>query len=141
VSDKVENCSKLNSFCGAGQRHNSAAKSLQHVAGISCRFNLERVALRLLRFALAFLHSVGCGKLPISVWLGAQGTGMQFTSFLGGCTTRGTRHGQNLLQGEFLGFHRAKVQRSRAGKCSKLLSFDTLTNRPVSVGLASGFQQ
>jgi hypothetical protein len=30
---------------------------------------------------------------------------MQFTSFLRRCTTSGTRHGKNLFQGEFPGFH------------------------------------
>jgi hypothetical protein len=38
-------------------------------------------------------HGVGCGKFPISVWLGAQGTGVQFTRFLDRCTTSRTRHG------------------------------------------------
>ena len=48
---------------------------------------------RLLSFALASFHGLGCGKFPISVRLGTQGTRMQFASFLGRCTTSRTRHG------------------------------------------------
>ncbi len=48
----------------------------------------RRLSLAGLRF-----HDLGCGEFPISVWLGAQGTGMQFTSFPDRCTTGITRHG------------------------------------------------
>jgi len=41
----------------------------------------------------AWFHGLGCGKFSISVWLGAPGTRMQFTSFLDRCATTWTRHG------------------------------------------------
>jgi hypothetical protein len=40
-----------------------------------------------------FFHGLGCGELPIPVWLGARGARMQFTNFADCCTTRVTRHG------------------------------------------------
>jgi hypothetical protein len=46
-----------------------------------------------LSFAELRFHGLGCGKFAISVGLGAQGTRMQFASFLGRCTTSRTRHG------------------------------------------------
>jgi hypothetical protein len=60
---------------------------------------------RLLSFALAPFHSLGGGKFPIPVWLGAPGTRMQFTSFMDRCATSRTRHGEYLFQREFLAFH------------------------------------
>ena len=38
-------------------------------------------------------HGLSCGKFPISVWFGAWGTSMQFTSFPDRCTASSTRHG------------------------------------------------
>jgi len=60
---------------------------------------------RRLSFGGLRFHGLGCGKFPIPVWLGAQGAGMQFASFLGCCTTSWARHGQYLLAGEFFGLH------------------------------------
>jgi hypothetical protein len=48
---------------------------------------------RLLSFAGLRFHGLGCGKFPISVWLGAQGIRLQFTDFRGLCTTSWARHG------------------------------------------------
>jgi hypothetical protein len=48
---------------------------------------------RLLSFTGLRFYGLGCGEFPISVGLVAQGTRMQFTSFLGRCTTSRTRHG------------------------------------------------
>jgi hypothetical protein len=47
----------------------------------------------LLSFADLRFHGLGCEKIPISVRLGARGTGMQLTSFPDRCTTRSTRRG------------------------------------------------
>ena len=44
-------------------------------------------------FARLRFHGLGCGKLSISVWLGAPSTGMQDTTFLERCSTGRTRHG------------------------------------------------
>ncbi len=48
---------------------------------------------RLLSFAQLRFHSLGGGKFPISVGLGAQSTRVQFASLLLGCTTSRTRYG------------------------------------------------
>ena len=48
---------------------------------------------RQLSFAGLRFHGLGCGKFPISVWLGARGTRMQFTSLLDRRTTSRARHG------------------------------------------------
>jgi hypothetical protein len=87
-----------------------------------------------LSFAGLRFHGLSCGKFPISMWLGAQGARMQFTSFLGRRTTSRTRHGEYLFQREFLGFHYHMMQRSTAGKCPILLIFNTLAQRQVSLG-------
>ncbi len=92
-------------------------------------------------FAGLRFHDLGCGKFPISVWLGAQGARMQFTSFLGRCTTSRTRHGEYLFQGEVLGFHYHMMQGSIAEKCSILLIFNTLAKRQVSLGPPDGSHQ
>ena len=49
--------------------------------------------IELIEFAALHFHGLGSGKFPISVWLEAQGTRMQFASFPGRCTTSRTRHG------------------------------------------------
>jgi hypothetical protein len=66
--------------------------------GIICLRKRAPWPHRLLSFAGLRFRGLGCGKFPISVWLGAQGTGMQFTSFLGGCTTCRTRYGYICLR-------------------------------------------
>ena len=38
-------------------------------------------------------HSLGSGEFPVSVWLGARSTRVQFTNFPDRRTTSGTRHG------------------------------------------------
>jgi hypothetical protein len=98
-------------------------------------------AHRLLSFSGLHFHGLGYGKFPVSVWLGAQGTRMQFTSFLGRCTASRTRHGEYLFSGEFFGFHRdiprynaTILQRER---CSILLIFNTL----AKAGLYSARQR
>jgi hypothetical protein len=91
-------------------------------------------AHRLLSFAGLHFHGLGCGRFPVSVWLGAQGTRMQFTSFLGRCTASRTRHGEYLFPGEFFGFYRYITQRSPAGK---MLIFNTL----AKAGLHSARQR
>jgi hypothetical protein len=48
---------------------------------------------RVLSFARLRFHGLGGGKFPISVWLGARGTRVQFTSLLVGCTPSRTRYG------------------------------------------------
>jgi hypothetical protein len=100
-----------------------------------------RGLIGLLSFAGLRFHGVGCGEFPISVWLGAPGTRLQFTSFLGRCTTRRTRHGYYLFQSEFLGFHRNIVQFSKAGKCSILLIFNTLAKRQVPFWVRRGMSK
>ena len=72
-------------------------------------------------FAELHLYGLGCGKFPITMWLGAKGARMQFARFLGSCTTSRTRHGQYLFQCEILGFHYRMMQRSTPGKCSILI--------------------
>ena len=44
-------------------------------------------------FAEFRFDGVGGCELPISMWLGAWGTGMQFTNFPDSRTTSGTRYG------------------------------------------------
>ena len=97
--------------------------------GIICLRKESRASPAELRF-----HGLGCGKFPISVWLGAQTTRMQFTSFLGRCTTSRTGHGEYLFQGEVLSFHHHMMRRSTAGECSILLILNTLAKRQVSLG-------
>jgi hypothetical protein len=63
VTATAENWSRVNSFWGVCLSKNPWPQ-------------------RLLWFALASFHSLGCGKFPISVWLEAQGTRMQFTNIL-----------------------------------------------------------
>jgi hypothetical protein len=41
-----------------------------------------------------------------SVWLDAWGPGMKLTHFPDRCPASSTRHSENLLRGEFLGFQR-----------------------------------
>jgi len=48
---------------------------------------------RLCAFCRFRFYGFGCREFPISVWLGARGTRMQFTGFPDGSTTRSTRHG------------------------------------------------
>jgi hypothetical protein len=84
-------------------------------------------------------HGLGCGKFPISVWLGAQGTGVQFTRFFDRSTTSGARHGQYLFQREFLGFHYYIMQRSTAGKMLNNAHFQDITQAAGSLCSASGF--
>jgi hypothetical protein len=48
---------------------------------------------RLLSFAPLGFHGLGGGKFPVSVWLGARGTRVQFTSLIVGCTISRTRYG------------------------------------------------
>ena len=47
---------------------------------------------RRLCFGRLGFHSLGGGKFPIPVWLGARGSRVQFTSLMVGCTTSRTRH-------------------------------------------------
>jgi hypothetical protein len=91
-------------------------------------------AHRLLSFAGLHFQGLGCGKFPVSVWLGAQGTRMQFTSFLGRCTARRTRHGEYLFPGEFFGFHRDIMQRSPAGKMLNIAHFQHISQGRASFG-------
>ncbi len=65
------------------------------------------VIVDLLRF-----HGLSCREFPVSVWLGARCTGMQFTRFADRSTTSSTRYGEYLFRGEFSGLHCAIVQRS-----------------------------
>ena len=62
-----------------------------------------------LSFVALRFQSVRCGKFPIPMWLKAESARMQFARFPGRCTTGGTTHGVNLLQGEFFGFQSAVV--------------------------------
>jgi len=48
---------------------------------------------RLLSLARLRFDGLGGGKFPVSVWLGAQGSRVQFTSLFVGCTTSRTRYG------------------------------------------------
>jgi hypothetical protein len=56
--------------------------------------------------------SNGFGRIEfaISVWLGTQSTGMQFTRLPRCCPTSATRHGYYLRRAEFLGFHQNMMQ-------------------------------
>ena len=67
-----------------------------------------------------------CGKSSISVWLGAQGACLQFTSLADRCAAGITGLGQYLFPSEFFGLHNRILQRSTAGGCSILLIFNTL---------------
>ena len=87
---------------------------------------------RLLSLARLHFHGLGCRKLPVSVWLGAQGTRMQFTSLLCRCTASGTRYGEYLLPGEFLCFHRDIMQRSPAGKMLNIAHFQHISQAQAS---------
>ena len=82
---------------------------------------------RLLSFAGFRFHSLGCGEFPVSVWLGARGTRMQFASFPDRSTTSSTRHGQYLFRGEFFGLHHHIMQLSHPRKCSILLILSTFS--------------
>jgi hypothetical protein len=61
---------------------------------------------------LAGLDGLGGGEFAIAVWLGARGTGMEFTDFPDCGTTGGTRNREYLFGGEFFGFHHHIMQRS-----------------------------
>jgi hypothetical protein len=73
-----------------------------------------------LSFAGFCFHSFGCGEFPVSVWLGARGTRMQFTSFPGRSAASGTRHGQDLFRREFFRLHHHIMQLSYSRECSIL---------------------
>jgi hypothetical protein len=47
------------------------------------------------------------------MWLGARGTGMEFTDFADRCPTGGTGNGEDLVGAEFSGFHHDIMQRFR----------------------------
>jgi hypothetical protein len=74
-------------------------------------------------------HSIGSGELPISVWFGARSARVQFTDFLDRRATSGTRHGQYLFQGQFLGLHDHIMQPFWLRKCSELLIFNPLATQ------------
>jgi len=61
------------------------------------------------------LNDLDCGKLSITVWVGAWKTRMQFTMLPGGSTARRTTDGENLFEGEFLGFHADIVGHHQVG--------------------------
>jgi hypothetical protein len=57
-------------------------------------------------------HGLSCREFPVSVWLGARCTRIQFTGFADRSSTSSTRYGQYLFWGEFFGLHRPILQRS-----------------------------
>ena len=61
---------------------------------------------------LLCFHGLSCREFPVSVWLGARCTSMQFTRFADRSITSSTRYGQYLFRGKFSGLHCAIVQRS-----------------------------
>jgi CRP/FNR family transcriptional regulator, cyclic AMP receptor protein len=91
-------------------------------------------AHRLLSFAGLHFHGLGCGKFPVSVWLGAQGTRMQFTSFLGRCTQVGQGTEGICFRVSALGFHRDIMQRSPAGKVLNTAHFQHISQGRASFG-------
>ena len=80
--------------------------------------NVQRLGAPALRF-----RGLGCGKFSISVWLGAQGTCVQFTSLSDRCATGITGHGQYLFRSEFLGLHNRIMQLATAGKMLNIAQF------------------
>jgi hypothetical protein len=88
-----------------------------------------------LSFAGFCFHSFGCGEFPVSVWLGARGTRMQFTSFPGRSAASGTRHEQYLFRGEFFRLHQHIMQLSYPRECSILtISEYVRQGKPVEIG-------
>jgi len=51
------------------------------------------------------LYGVCRGQLPISMWLAAQSTRVQFARFLNGGAAGLTGDGNELFRGEFFAFH------------------------------------
>jgi hypothetical protein len=84
-------------------------KSLFYAVSEFC-LTFERLAFSGLGF-----HGVRRGKFPLPMWLGTQGTRMQFTGFVDGCGASGTRHCVNLFSGKFSGLHCPIMERSKAG--------------------------
>jgi hypothetical protein len=82
-----------------------------------------------LAFARLFFHRIGGRELAVAMRLTALGPGMQFTGFLNLRPARGTRHRNDLFQGQFLGFHQLIMQVSTMGKCSILLILGGLEKR------------
>jgi|SRR5579859_3029135 len=85
---------------------------------------------RSLSVAESRFHGFRCGKFPIPVRLGAWGTGMKFTNFADRRTTNSTRHSQNLLRGEFLGFHNHMMERCTQEKMFNKAHFPHLFKWP-----------
>ena len=81
------------------------------------------------RFAGFCFHGLGCGEFPVSVWLRARGTRMQFTNFADRSTTSSARHGQCLFQGEVFALHHHIIERGQPRKCPILLISATLKIR------------
>jgi hypothetical protein len=68
-------------------------------------------------------HGVGGGEFPVPMRLTALGPGMQFAGFRNLGSARGTRHGNDLFQGKFLGFHQPIMQVSTHGKMLNFAHF------------------
>ncbi len=62
---------------------------------LQCTFRCGIIRSRkgCLSFAALILYGVGCGKLPISVWLGAKLTRIQFTRLPDSRTTGSAQNG------------------------------------------------
>jgi hypothetical protein len=63
------------------------------------------LAFERLPFSGLGFHGVRRGKFPLAMWLGTQGTRMQFTGFVDGGGASGTRHGMDLFSGKFFRLH------------------------------------
>jgi hypothetical protein len=60
-------------------------------------------------------QSVGRAKFSVPMWLGTQGTRIQFTGLVDGCGASGTSHCVDLFSGKFSGLHCPIMERSKAG--------------------------
>jgi hypothetical protein len=78
---------------------------------------------RLLSLAGLGFHGVGGGEFPVPMRLTALRAGMQFARFLNLRPARGTRHRNDLFQGQFLGFHQPIMQVSTMGKMLNFAHF------------------
>ena len=83
------------------------------------------MAHRRLSFAGVRFHGLGCGKFPVSVWLGARGARIQLARLLGGGATGRTKHREDLFHREFLGFHIPIMHPFEDGEWSLLLTLDS----------------
>lgn len=100
----------------------SSGKRNSAVAGMICLTPGSAAWIHRLLVVCRFrFYRLGCREFPVSMWLGARSTRMQFTDFPNRCTTSNTRHGQYLFRREFPSLHPNIMQLSEPQKCPVLL--------------------